>query len=167
MAVTTPEQKARLSGGSVRVSTRDQTMLTEKQADAHHATGETDEIDALDVAKRVDRNDHTAEADEQGQSFFPRDALAKKTCRKQGDDHRRGEDEDVEHGQRKMAEGDHDADVIRHVEHGAQHLADHRARAQVAEPAAHRGLQRQRDRHEETHEGNNLLGRQAVLARST
>jgi len=32
MAVTRPEQKARLSGGSVRVSTRDQTMLTEKQA---------------------------------------------------------------------------------------------------------------------------------------
>ncbi len=134
-----------------------------KAGDAHQATGKTDEIDVLGVAKRVDRNDHTGEADEQGQSLLWGDALAQKNCRQQGDDHRRGEDKDVEHGQREMTEGDNDADIVRHVEQGTKHLADHRARAQIAKPAAHRGLQRQRDRHEESHEGNYLFWRQAVL----
>jgi len=63
-----------------------------------------------------------------------------------------------------MAEGDDDADVVGHVERGAQHLADHRTRAEIAETAARCGLQHERDRHEEAHEGNNLFGREAVLA---
>jgi len=134
-----------------------------KACDAHQATGETDEIDVLDVAKRVNRNDHAAEADQQSQSLLPCDALAEKDGRKQGDNHRRGEDEDVEHGQREMAKGNNDADIVRHVQQRAQNLANHRARAQIAQSVAHRSLQRERDRHEETHEGNNLVWRQAVL----
>lgn len=135
-----------------------------KAGDADQATCKTDEIDVLGVAERVDRNDHTAETNKQGQSFLWGDALAKKAGREQGDNHRRGEDEDVEHGQREMAEGYHDADIVRHVEQGTQYLADDRARAQIAKPAAHCSLQRQRDRHEEPHEGDDLLGRQAVLS---
>jgi hypothetical protein len=62
-----------------------------------------------------------------------------------------------------MAQGDYNTNNVRHIEHRAQYLANHRARAQTVKTAAHSGLQRKRDRHKDTHEGNDLGWRQAVL----
>src|ERR1039457_7394447 len=62
-----------------------------------------------------------------------------------------------------MAEGNDDADVVRHVQKGAQHLAHHRVRTQIAEVAAHSGLQRERQRYEQTHECDDLFGWQPIL----
>jgi hypothetical protein len=58
-------------------------------------------------------------------AFLGGDAFIKQDGREHGDDQRRSEDKDVEHGQREMAEGDDHADVVCHVQQGAQHLAHH------------------------------------------
>jgi hypothetical protein len=134
-----------------------------KAGDAYKATDEADEIDPLGMAPGGDRDDHAAKADEQGKNLPGGDAFAKNDGREHGDGERRGEDKDVEHGQREMAESNNDADVVRHVQKGAQYLAHRGARTQIAKIAAHCGPQRERERHEETHAGDDFFRWQAVL----
>ncbi len=116
------EKTVRLSGVSVWVRTRDQTMFREKQADADHAGEEADPVGFVRAAPGMDGDDDSREAGEDGESLGPGHALAEQKRREQRDNHGREEDEDVEGGQGEVAQGDDDADIVAEVEGGAEDL---------------------------------------------
>ena len=63
-----------------------------------------------------------------------------------------------------MAERDHDADIVCHVEAGSGHLAAEPVRAEQVLLAARESVDRQKNRHEEAQEGDHLVGGKAGLA---
>jgi len=95
IAITIPERKARLSGDSVRVKTRDQTMFTEKQLTQIMHAAKPTQSPCRDAPKgftaiTTPANPTTMANDRRTPIFSPKKIAAKKS-----DNHRRQKNKDV------------------------------------------------------------------------
>ncbi len=94
-----------------------------KASDAGQACGVADPVTLARRAEGIDGDDYAHESDGDGQRFSQAGILMQENGRKNGDDSRGHEDEDVEERERHMAQGNHNAEIVDEIEAGADELA--------------------------------------------
>ncbi len=131
---------------------------------AEHAGGKADPIDLARLTPGVDGDDHARKPGDDSQRLSPWQPLVQKKGGEQSDDHGRDEDEDVKHGERKMAQGDDDADVVAQVQAGADQLPLDSVRAQGTRLAAHHRVGAEKYGHEQAEKRHHLIDGKTGLA---
>jgi hypothetical protein len=126
--------------------------------DADETSGVADPIALAGRAEGIDGDHDSEKADGDGEGFAQAWVLVEEDGREDGDDRGGQEDEDVEEGERNVAECDNDAEVVGEVEAGTGELAAGLRWPEGGEFAARKGIGGEEEGDEEAEKSDDFVG---------